>query len=119
MKSLNTIEKEMEQMEKELMRTLESRVAFYFESNCYHAEDMCPCICGNHVAASEEEYWARPESCVCRYHHKPPKTPCGCLSEDKLEYNKVSTGHQVIFGFETKDDLELSQFVPGRYSLDP
>ena len=87
------------------------------EYQCHHAEELCPCSCENHEAESVLEYWARPSSCTCKQFHKPPKTACGCVSEEEV---------RVIDGFpdfkivkqERYDKEDVLRKVPGMYRFE-
>lgn len=87
------------------------------EYKCHHAEDLCTCFCEHHEAESVLEYWARSSTCTCKQFHKPPKTPCGCVSEEEVRVIDGFPNFKIVKQ-ERYDKEDVLRKVPGMYRFD-
>ena len=108
------------------VKSLEEKVAIMTEPkilicniiNCYHADVECECTCEKHDSPSEDEVFAGAEKCICKQFHKPPKIPCGCLSEEDWQSIDNSIYPEIIF-IESNigKDPKVLRRVPDMFKL--
>jgi hypothetical protein len=104
-------------LEEKIAIKTEQELIISLKINCFHADVECECTCEKHDSLSEEEVFAGPEKCICKQFHKPPKTPCGCLSEEDLQSIEDFFNPAVTIDILSGMDPKVFRKVPGMFKL--
>ena len=109
--------KRVKLLEKKIAIKTEPHVIICLKIQCYHADVECECTCEKHDSLSEEEVFAGQEKCICKQFHKPPKTPCGCLSEEELKSIEEIFDPEITIEIHSGMSPEEFRKVPGMFKL--
>ena len=113
----NELLKRVKLLEEKIAIMTEPHVIICLNLQCYHANVECECTCEKHDSLSEEEVFARQEKCICKQFHKPPKIPCGCLSEEDLKSIEEIFYPKITIYIHSGMSPEVFRKVPGMFKL--